>query len=197
MTKFILTIEATDAEDMQIILGTIKAAVAARVSASQEKDATIRNLVEPNNDSKVTPLKARGTGGTGGTVPPKAAPTPEPTLPPPAPAPVPEPVAESFPANANEEEEPKRGRGRPRKPPVPEPEVVAALVDPSLPPLDTLKSAITVAVRAAQKNEGDLRILELLGPFKARTGLDFIMSAQEQHRPDLFQLVQDAGISLG
>jgi hypothetical protein len=63
-----------------------------------------------------------------------------------------------------------------------------------LPPLDLLKQAITVAVRAAQKSEGPKTILELLPEFKRETGLDFVMNAQEEHREALRDLVEAAGL---
>jgi hypothetical protein len=63
-----------------------------------------------------------------------------------------------------------------------------------LPQLDALKQAVTLAVRQAQKGEGSRVILDLLPAFKAKTGLAFVMEAQDQHRLALFELVQEAGL---
>lgn len=120
----------------------------------------------------------------------------------------------------------KRGRGRPKKTTVtpveareqnpaanskpetaetPKPvsqtaQQLAASVAPAptdLPSLDVLKAAITTAVRQAQKGEGDPAILGLLPGFKTETGLPFVMNAQEEHRPALFNLIKQAGLTLG
>lgn len=116
----------------------------------------------------------------------------------------------------------KRGRGRPKKttvtpveakpetPPEPEPEKVKSAgrqmleaaatqqgMSETLPPLDVLKAAITTAVRQAQKGEGDPAILGLLPGFKTETGLPFVMNAEEKHRPALFNLIKQAGLTLG
>jgi hypothetical protein len=81
--------------------------------------------------------------------------------------------------------------------PEPEPQPEPTPAPPAkreLPPLDLLKQAITVAVRAAQKSEGPKTILELLPEFKRETGLDFVMNAQEEHREALRDLVEAAGL---
>jgi hypothetical protein len=111
-----------------------------------------------------------------------------------APEPAPEPASE-----------PKRvARAKPSAvkaspPPEPEPEPEPVLepskpVPAAMPALEVLKQAVTVAVRAAQKNGGPRKILELLPDFKTETGLDFVMNAKEEHRPALFGLVQAAGL---
>jgi hypothetical protein len=64
-----------------------------------------------------------------------------------------------------------------------------------LPQLDALKQVVTLAVRQAQKGEGSRTILELLPAFKTKTGLAFVMEAQDQHRPALYELVQAAGLA--
>lgn len=76
------------------------------------------------------------------------------------------------------------------------PGTAAGTAPAALPPLETLKHAITVAARAAMKNEGSKTILDLLPAFRDATGLDFVMHAQEEHRAALFQLAQQAGIEL-
>jgi hypothetical protein len=65
---------------------------------------------------------------------------------------------------------------------------------PDLPPLDTLKSVVTAAVRLAQKKEGSEKILDLLPGFKDATGLAFVMNAEDKHRAALYDLVQAAGL---
>jgi hypothetical protein len=65
---------------------------------------------------------------------------------------------------------------------------------PPMPTLDALKALVTQAVRGAQKKEGPGKILELLPAFKAKTGLDFVMNAKEEHRPALNALVVEAGL---
>ena len=95
----------------------------------------------------------------------------------------------------------KKGRGKalptpaemiaattPAPEPEPEPNEPAA----ELPTLEALKAAITQAVRAAQNKEGPRLILDLLPAFKAKTKLDFIMHAKEEHRHALFDLVNEA-----
>lgn len=66
----------------------------------------------------------------------------------------------------------------------------------NVPSLETLKQAITVAARAAMKNEGPKAILDLLPAFRDATGLDFVMNAQEEHRPALFDLAMQAGVEI-
>ena len=80
--------------------------------------------------------------------------------------------------------------------PEPAPEPLPEPTTREIPPLDVLKSAVTKAVRAAQKNEGNKKVLDLLPGFKQKTGLDFIMSAENKHRVDLFDLIEAAGIEL-
>jgi hypothetical protein len=84
--------------------------------------------------------------------------------------------------------------------PEPEPTTTPAPPPPpppsaDLPQLDALKQAVTVAVRQAQKGEGSRQILDLLPGFKSKTGLAFVMEAEDKHRPALFELVQAAGLS--
>ena len=92
---------------------------------------------------------------------------------------------------------PKRARA-PRAPRVsaatPAPVAAPPAPAPDLPPLDTLKSVVTAAVRLAQKGEGSRAILDLLPGFKDTTGLAFIMNAEEKHREALFALVHEAGL---
>lgn len=91
---------------------------------------------------------------------------------------------------------PKRTRA-PRAPRVsaatPAP-IAAPAPAPDLPPLDTLKSVVTAAVRLAQKGEGSRAILDLLPGFKDATGLAFVMNAEDKHRAALYDLVQAAGL---
>ena len=84
----------------------------------------------------------------------------------------------------------------PEPAPEPLPEPTAKGPAREIPPLDVLKSAVTKAVRAAQKKEGSDKILALLPGFKQKTGLDFVMSAEDKHRVDLFDLVEAAGLEL-
>jgi hypothetical protein len=67
-----------------------------------------------------------------------------------------------------------------------------------IPALDVLKSAVTRAVRAAQKKEpgASPKILDLLPDFKRKTGLDFVMSAEDKHREALFDLIEAAGLEI-
>jgi hypothetical protein len=64
-----------------------------------------------------------------------------------------------------------------------------------IPPLDMLKSVVTNAVRLAQKGEGPKEILTLLPDFKSKTGLAFVMEAEDKHRPELFNLVLAANLA--
>lgn len=102
---------------------------------------------------------------------PRAAPAPAPV-----PAPAPEPVKFVAPPEL----------------PEPEPEIP----DENLPSLETLKAIITAAVRAAQQKKGPDTILDLLPDFKARTGLAFVMNAEEKHRSALAALIEAAGLAL-
>jgi hypothetical protein len=104
-----------------------------------------------------------------------------------APAPV---VPLQAPKNGPDREE--TSQSEPVQTPPPPPPPAPAI---ELPQLDALKQVVTVAVRQAQKGEGSRTILELLPAFKAKTGLAFVMEAQDQHRPALFELVQAAGLS--
>jgi hypothetical protein len=82
-------------------------------------------------------------------------------------------------------------------PPEPEPEIEPEDATPiDMPPLEVLKQTVTVAVRAAQKNGGPKKILELLPDFKAETGLDFVMNSTEAHRAALYGLVKAAGLNV-
>lgn len=87
----------------------------------------------------------------------------------------------------------------PQAQPVPAPAPASApngAAAPNLPALKTLVTAVTAAVRMAQKGEFDPAILSLLGPFKEATGLEFVMNATEEHRAALYALVQQAGVPL-
>lgn len=104
-------------------------------------------------------------------------------------------TAEQFPDEPAPEPK-KATRAKPsatkaRPLPEAEPEEATPL---DMPPLEVLKQAVTVAVRAAQKNGGPKKILELLPGFKTETGLDFVMNSQEIHRPALYNLVRSAGL---
>lgn len=97
----------------------------------------------------------------------------------------PEPEPESAPTP-----ELKRKPRRQASPPVPAPPPPPV----DLPPLDTLKSVVTSAVRLAQKGEGSRTILDLLPGFKDATGLAFVMNADDKHRAALYALIQAAGL---
>jgi len=106
----------------------------------------------------------------------------------PASEPTPEPAAAApEPAKA-----PKTKKVKPAPPPTPEPEPQATEIE--LPSLEALKTVVTQAVRAAQQKKGTARILELLPAFKAETGLEYVMNAQNEHRPALYSLLQSAGV---
>jgi hypothetical protein len=113
-------------------------------------------------------------------------------------APGPEPEPEPEPAPAPEPEltvkapSPKAKKAKPAPPPTPEPEPEAT--EAPLPSLEALKTVVTQAVRAAQQKKGPARILELLPAFKTETGLEYVMNAQDEHRPALFSLLQSAGL---
>jgi hypothetical protein len=79
-------------------------------------------------------------------------------------------------------------------PPAPAPEPEPEPNGIELPALETLKQVITTAVRLAQKGEGSKKILELLPGFKDKTGLDFVMNAEDRHRAPLYDLVVAADI---
>jgi hypothetical protein len=69
--------------------------------------------------------------------------------------------------------------------------------DPSveeLPPLEYLKSIVSTAIRLAQKNEGDQKVLEHLQNFKTKTGLPFVMNSTEEHRAALYDLAVASGL---
>ena len=86
--------------------------------------------------------------------------------------------------------------------PEPQPPVVAqvpaapAPQERELPSLEALKAVVTAAVRAAQKKEGPTTILDLLPDFKAKTKLNFVMEAKDEHRPALADLIENAGLAL-
>jgi hypothetical protein len=119
------------------------------------------------------------------------------------------PPAEPPPSFPNDQDPPKK-KGRPKKESAPsetpaenptraalEASVEAEKQTDDLPPLDTLKAAVTSAVRAAQKGEGDRVILQLLPAFKEKTGLDFVMNATDVHRRALLEFINSAGVTLG
>jgi hypothetical protein len=95
---------------------------------------------------------------------------------------------------------PARKKGRPPRvsaAPAPAPPATPEASKPparEIPALDTLKAAVTAAVRLAQKGEGSKKILELLPDFKDATGLAFIMNSAEEHRGALYDLVLAAEI---
>ena len=72
----------------------------------------------------------------------------------------------------------------------------AAAPERELPSLEALKALVTAAVRAAQKGEGPKAILDLLPAFKAKTKLNFVMEAKDEHRPALADLIEGAGLAL-
>jgi hypothetical protein len=80
----------------------------------------------------------------------------------------------------------------------PEPLIEPEASEREIPTLDVLKSAVTRAVRAAQKKEpgASPKILDLLPDFKRKTGLDFVMSAEDKHREALFDLIEAAGLEI-
>jgi hypothetical protein len=108
----------------------------------------------------------------------------------------PEPAVAEPPAKRARAPRAPRVSAAPPKPEA-EPEPTPAPPPPppvDLPPLDTLKSVVTAAVRLAQKGEGSKKILDLLPAFKDTTGLAFVMNATDEHRPALYDLVQAAGL---
>ena len=117
---------------------------------------------------------------------------PEPEAEPPAP---PKPKkARNIPPPAAPEPTPKVPEPQPpviAQAPAPEPEP-----ERELPSLEALKAVVTAAVRAAQKKEGPTTILDLLPDFKAKTKLDFVMNAKDEHRPALADLIEGAGLAL-
>jgi hypothetical protein len=115
--------------------------------------------------------------------------------------------SEAEPDQAPIPAEPKKAtRARPSatkapEPSLPEPEEIelpipATAAERAMPALEVLKQAVTVAVRAAQKNGGPKKILELLPDFKQNTNVDFIMNCREEHRAALYNLVQAAGLDV-
>jgi hypothetical protein len=138
---------------------------------AQQAEAEAREQLDAEDAAEDEARHAKGNG---------ADPEPEPT-------PAPEPA--------------KRARAprAPRVSPVPAAPAPAAAAAPTpppvdLPPLDTLKSVVTAAVRLAQKGEGSKAILDLLPGFKDATGLQFVMNAEDKHRAALYDLVQAAGL---
>jgi hypothetical protein len=138
-----------------------------------QAEAEAREQIDAEDAAEDEARHAKGNG---------ADPEPEPT-----PTPTPEPA--------------KRARAprAPRVSAVPPPEAPAPAAAPApppadLPPLDTLKSVVTAAVRLAQKGEGSKAILDLLPGFKDATGLQFVMNAEDKHRAALYDLVQAAGL---
>ena len=79
--------------------------------------------------------------------------------------------------------------------PAPEPEPEASEPARDLPTIEVLKAIVTQAVRLAQKKEGPAKILELLPEFKTKTGLGFVMEAEEKHRDALADLIDAAGLT--
>jgi hypothetical protein len=130
--------------------------------------------------------EARHAKGNGADPEPKPKPEPEPE---PEPTPAPEPAKRARAARA-----PRVSAVPP--PAAPAPAAAAPPPPPpvDLPPLDTLKSVVTAAVRLAQKGEGSKAILDLLPGFKDATGLAFVMNAEDKHRAALYDLVQAAGL---
>ena len=119
----------------------------------------------------------------------------EPEAPEPAPAPRSHKKARSA-SPAPTPPEPAPNVPEPQPPvtaqaPAPEPEP-----ERELPSLEALKAVVTAAVRAAQKKEGPTTILDLLPAFKAKTKLDFVMNAKDEHRPALAELIEGAGLAL-
>lgn len=114
-----------------------------------------------------------------------------PNEPEPVPAPEPKRAARAKPSAT-------KASPAPEPEPELEPEAPSAPTPPasSMPALEVLKQAVTVAVRSAQKNGGPRKILELLPDFKTETGLDFVMNSKEEHRPALYNLVRAAGLDV-
>ena len=120
----------------------------------------------------------------------------------------PEPEPEPAPAPAPRSHKKTRNASPAPTPPepapsVPEPQPPVAAQAPAapapereLPSLDALKALVTAAVRAAQKKEGPTTILDLLPAFKAKTKLDFVMNAKDEHRQALADLIEGAGLAL-
>jgi hypothetical protein len=108
------------------------------------------------------------------------------------PEPEPEPALEPAPKRARTLRAPRVSTA---PPPAPAPAAPPAPAPPvNLPPLDALKAVVTNHVRLAQKGEGSKKILDLLPGFKDRTGLTFVMNAEDKHRAALYDLVQAAGL---
>jgi hypothetical protein len=110
------------------------------------------------------------------------------------PAPEPKKATRAKPSATKASTPPPEPEPEPEPELEPEPKTTPTQLPAHMPTLEVLKQAVTVAVRAAQKNGGPKKILELLPEFKSETGLDFVMNAKEQHRPALYGLVQSAGL---
>jgi hypothetical protein len=138
-----------------------------------QAEAEAREQIDAEDAAEDEASHAKGNG---------ADPEPEPT-------PAPEPAKRARAQRARVSAVPPPAAPAPAAaPPAPPPPPV------DLPPLDTLKSVVTAAVRLAQKGEGSKVILDLLPGFKDATGLQFVMNADEKHRPALYDLVQAAGL---
>jgi hypothetical protein len=118
----------------------------------------------------------------------------------PEPAPEPAPAPRSHKKTRNASPAPTPPEPAPK---VPEPQPPVAAQAPAapapereLPSLDALKALVTAAVRAAQKGESSKTILDLLPDFKAKTKLDFVMNAKDEHRQALADLIEGAGLAL-
>lgn len=89
----------------------------------------------------------------------------------------------------------RRKRPRPRQPPNPRPNPCPSRRRARSPSRRAQERSHQSRARRA-KNEGNKKVLDLLPGFKQKTGLDFIMSAENKHRVDLFDLIEAAGIEL-
>ena len=108
----------------------------------------------------------------------------------PAPNPAPEAAPTSKKRAAKAPAKPEPAPAAP--PPAPDP---ATAVARDLPSLDALKALVTQAVRKAQKKEGPTKILDLLPDFKTKTGLGFVMEAEDKHKEALADLIEAAGLT--
>jgi hypothetical protein len=114
-------------------------------------------------------------------------PAPEPTLS----APKPKKSAPKTPAPKPPVEPEAEPEPEPEAIPTPAPQPKAS----EQPSLETLKAMVTQAVLAARKGNGaEHKITALLPVFKAKTGLQFVMEAKEEHRGALHDLVVEAGL---
>ena len=166
MTKVSLTFEADSWEDLMTRIRAAGQAVNAALLEACEPRPLGELLKEPEPEAPEPAPAPRSHKKARSASPAPTPPEPAPNVPEPQP-----PVTAQAPA------------------PAPEPER-------ELPSLEALKAVVTAAVRAAQKKEGPTTILDLLPAFKAKTKLDFVMNAKDEHRPALAELIEGAGLAL-